>query len=149
MRYLRFAAPVLLLFLTLNPAYAGDREDIQGVISKQIASFNNQDYNAYFQFFASDYTAFTYVASTLRHDASAWRSFIEGTAALEHVNYHQQDERIQIYNGNTAVVTGYYTFTWQPRGESVNTQSGRSSNILVKQNGKWLTTHMHFSKMFD
>lgn len=76
------------------------------------------------------------------------RHAVEVYIALEVVRYHQQDNLIQIYNGNTAVVTGYYTFTWKPKGEELKTQSGRASMVLVKQGGKWLTVHMHFSKVF-
>jgi hypothetical protein len=34
------------------------------------------------------------------------------------------------------------------KGGQMNYQSGRASIILVKQNGKWLTIHMHFSELF-
>jgi hypothetical protein len=35
------------------------------------------------------------------------------------------------------------------KGGDMNYQSGRASMVLVKQDGKWLTVHMHFSEMFD
>ena len=95
-----------------------------------------------------DNTEFPYVVSPLRHDAAMWKNFIEGTASLAYVNYHQQDEQVQLYNGNTAVVTAYFTFTWMEKGGQMNYQTGRASMVLVKQNGKWMTAHMHFSKMF-
>ena len=136
------------LTATVSGAFAGDKEDVQAAVDKTIDAFNRHDFPAYFSAFATDNTEFPYVVSPLRHDAVAWKAFIEGTAALEVVHYHQQDNLIQTYNGNTAVVTGYYTFTWKPKGEELKTQSGRASMVLVKQGGKWLTVHMHFSKMF-
>ena len=143
-----FALLCLSLSFSVN-IFAGDKEDVQATIDKTIDAFNKQDYKTYFSAFADDNTEFPYVVSPLRHDADMWKSFIEGTTALEYVNYHQQDEHVQTYNGSTAVVTAYYTFKWKPKGAELNTQIGRASMVLVKQDGKWLTVHMHFSEMFD
>ena len=142
---------MLLIFLSpvfITTAFAGDKEDAQAVIDKSIEAFNKHDFQTYFSGFADNNTEFSYVMSPLRHDVAAWKEFIEGTAALEFVSYHQQDVLVQTYNGNATVVTGYYTFKWKPKGEELNTQSGRASIMLAKQNGKWLTVHMHFSRMF-
>ncbi len=138
----------LLFLASANSGLAGEKEDILGAVNKNIEAFNKHDFVSYFSSFAQDNTEFPYVVSPLRHDAAAWRSFIEGTATLEYVNYHHQDELVQTYNGNTAVVTAYYLFTWKPKGEEMQTQSGRASMVLVKQGGKWFTVHMHFSKFF-
>jgi uncharacterized protein (TIGR02246 family) len=148
MKHLRVAAMILLCAGIASYTFAGDKEDVQAAVDKSIEAFNRHDFQTYFSAFADNNTEFPYVVSPLRHDAAAWKAFIEGTAALEFVNYHQQDILIQTYNGNTAVVTGYYTFTWKQKGGESNTQSGRASMVLVKQSGKWLTAHMHFSKMF-
>ena len=129
-------------------ASATDLKDVQAVLDRTIANFNRHDFKAYFKDFVEDYSAFPYVVSPLRHDATMWRAFIEGTGELDYVNYHQQDAVINIYNGTTAVVTGYYTFTWKPKGGDVNYQSGRASMVLAKLSGKWKIAHMHFSKMF-
>lgn len=148
MKHLTYAAVVLLCALSISTAFAGDKEDVLATVTKTVGAFNTQDYKTYFSSFAGDNTEFPYVVSPLRHDAAAWKAFIEGTATLEYVNYHQQDELVQTYNGNSAVVTAYYTFTWKPKGGELQTQSGRASMVLVKQGGEWLTVHMHFSKMF-
>ena len=141
---------ILFLFAMLaSSTFAGDKEDVLALVSKNIDAFNKQDYKTYFSSFVDDNTEFPYVVSPLRHDAAMWKSFIEGTASLAYVNYHQQDEQVQLYNGNTAVVTGYFKFTWMEKGGQMNYQSGRASMVLVKQDGKWMTAHMHFSAMFD
>jgi uncharacterized protein (TIGR02246 family) len=127
---------------------AGDREDVMATINENIDAFNKQDYKKYWSNFVEDNTEFPYVVSPLRHNADMWKNFIEGTASLAYVNYHQQDAEVQIYNGNTGIVTGYYTFTWMEKGGQMNYQSGRASMVLVKQDGKWMVAHMHFSKMF-
>lgn len=149
MKNLIISLTVLCVVLSFSiNVFAGDKEDVQATVNKAIESFNAQDYQTYFSLFAENNTEFPYVVSPLRHDAAAWKAFIEGTATLEYVNYHQQDNVVQVYNGNAAVVTGYYTFKWKPAGGEQNTQSGRASMVLVKKDGKWLTVHMHFSAMF-
>ena len=142
-----FAVICLSLSYSVN-IFAGDKEDVQAALDKTIESFNKQDYKTYFSAFVDDYTTFTTVGSPLRFDAKAWKEFIEGTSQLQYVNYYQQDNIIRIYNGVIAVVTGYYKFKTMPKGGELNIQNGRASIIMIKQDGKWLTTHMHFSKMF-
>lgn len=148
MKYLNLVVVFFLFAALAGSAIAGDKEDVLAVLNTNIEAFNKHDFKTYFSNFVDDNTEFPYVVSPLRHDAASWKAFIEGTAALDYVNYHQQDELIQVYNGNTAVVTAYYTFSWMENGGQMNYQSGRASMVLVKQSGKWLTAHMHFSKMF-
>ncbi|MBT8377682.1 MAG: nuclear transport factor 2 family protein [Ignavibacteria bacterium] len=150
MKNLIISFSVLCLFLSYSAnTFAGDKEDVLALVSKNIDSFNKQDYKTYISNFVDDNTEFPYVVSPLRHDATMWKNFIEGTASLAYVNYHQQDEQVQLYNGNTAVVTAYFKFTWMEKGGMMNYQTGRASMVLVKQSGKWMVAHMHFSKMFD
>lgn len=148
MKYFKLVAVIFLFAALVSNAIAGDKEDVLALVSKNIDAFNKQDYKTYFSNFVSDNTEFPYVVSPLRYDAAGWKAFIEGTASLAYVNYRQQDEQVQLYNGNTAVVTGYFTFTWMEKGGQMNYQTGRVSMVLVKQDGKWMTAHMHFSKMF-
>jgi uncharacterized protein (TIGR02246 family) len=139
---------IFLFTAFVSSTFAGDKEDVRVLVDKSAEAFNKQDYKTYWSLFTEDNTEFPYVGSTLRHDAAAWKGFIEGTAGLAYVNYHGQDFQTQIYNGNTAVVTSYYTFTWMEKGGQMNYQSGRTTMVAVMQNGKWLIAHMHFSKMF-
>ena len=148
MKQFKLISIIFLLAVFANSVFAGDKEDVLALVSKNTEAFNKQDYKTYFSSFVDDNTEFPYVVSPLRHDAAMWKNFIEGTASLANVNYHQQDEQVQLYNGNTAVVTAYFTFTWMEKGGQMNYQTGRASMVLVKQNGKWMTAHMHFSKMF-
>ena len=148
MKHFKLVAVIFLFVVLASSTFAGDKEDVLASLNSTIEAFNKHDIKAYFANFVADNTEFPYVVSPLRHDAAMWNNFIEGTTSLAYVNYHQQDSEVQIYNGDTAVITGYYTFTWMEKGGQMNYQSGRASIILVKQNGKWLTIHMHFSELF-
>ncbi|MGB5893154.1 MAG: nuclear transport factor 2 family protein, partial [Ignavibacteriaceae bacterium] len=110
MKYFKFIAIIFLFGALVSSTFAGDKEDVEATLVKTIEAFNNQDYKTYFSAFADDNTAFTTVGSPLRFDAKAWKEFIEGTSQLQYVNYYQQDNVIRIYNGDTAVISGYYKF---------------------------------------
>jgi ketosteroid isomerase-like protein len=148
MKHFKLVAVIFLFVVLASSTFAGDKEDVLASLNSTIEAFNKHDIKAYFANFVADNTEFPYVVSPLRHDAAMWKNFIEGTTSLAYVNYHQQDSEVQIYNGNTAIITGYYTFSWMEKGGQMNYQSGRASMVLVKQDGKWMTAHMHFSKMF-
>lgn len=148
MKHFKNIAILFLFWALISSTFAGEKEDVQALINATADSFNKHDFKTYFSYFVDDNTEFPYVVSPLRHDAAMWETFIEGTGSLAYVNYHGQDFQIQIYNGNSAVVTSYYTFTWMEKGGAMNYQSGRATMVAVKQGGKWLIAHMHFSKMF-
>lgn len=148
MKHFKLATVTFLLVVLVKSSLAGAKEDIEATLNGTIEAFNKHDVETYFSYFVDDNTEFPYVVSPLRHNAEMWKSFIEGSTTLAYVNYHQQDTEIQIYNANSAVVTGYYTFSWMEKGGQMNYQSGRASLFLVKQSGKWMIAHMHFSKMF-
>ena len=149
MKSLIFSIIIICLVISFSAStLAGDEEDVHSLIVSTAEAFNKHEFKTYFSYFVDDNTEFPYVVSPLRHDAEMWKSFIEGTGSLAYVNYHGQDFHIQIYNGNSAVVTSYYTFTWMEKGGQMNYQSGRATMVAVKQGGMWLIAHMHFSKMF-
>jgi uncharacterized protein (TIGR02246 family) len=148
MKYFKLIIILLFVAILTGNSIAGDKEDVQALANKTAEAFNQHNFTTYWSYFTDDNTEFPYVVSPLRHDAAMWKNFIEGTANLAYVNYHEQDYEVQIYNGDAAVVTGYYTFTWMEKGGMMNFQSGRASFFAVKQKGKWLIAHMHFSKMF-
>jgi ketosteroid isomerase-like protein len=146
-RTIWIGASALVLAFACN-AFAGDKEDVAAAVNKVIKDFNVKDYPAYFAAFTSDFDAFTTGTTPLRYDAASWKVFIEGLSKLAFVDYQQQDNVIRILNGNTAVVSGYYVFKVMPQGGTMVVENGRASIVMVKQSGKWLIAHNHFSKLF-
>ena len=143
-----FAALCLSLSFSVN-AFAGDKEDVAAVVKNVADSFNSKDYQTYFSYLADDLEVFTGVSTPLLHIGKThWVNFIKGFESLPMVSYNQQQNSIRIYNGNTAVVNGYFIFTVVGSDGNVTNQSGRNSTTLVKQNGKWLIVNLHFSPMF-
>jgi uncharacterized protein (TIGR02246 family) len=140
---------VFLLAACAGNTFAGDKEDAEAVIQKVIDAFNNKDYQTYSTYFADDLEIFTGVSTPLLHIGKTnWMNFINGLGSLPMVNYKQQQNSFRVYNGNTAVLNGYFVFTVVGKDGNVTTQSGRNSTTLVKQNGKWLIVNQHFSPVF-
>lgn len=143
-----FTALCLILSFSAN-TFAGDKEDVETVIKKAYDAFSSKDYQTYFTYLADDLEVFTGVSTPLLHIGKThWMDFINGFGSLPMVTYNQQQNSIRIYNGNTAVVNGYFVFTVVESDGNVTNQSGRNSTTLVKQNGKWLIVNYHFSPMF-
>jgi uncharacterized protein (TIGR02246 family) len=140
---------ILLLGVLVSNTLAGDKEDVEAVITKAWTAFNSKDYQTYFTYLADDLEVFTGVVTPLLHIGKPHiMEFVNGFAQLPSVTYMQQQNSIRIYNGNTAVVNGYFLFTVVGKGGTTTNQSGRNSTTLVKQNGKWLIVNLHFSAMF-
>jgi uncharacterized protein (TIGR02246 family) len=140
---------ILLLGVLVSNALAGDKEDVQAVLTKAWTAFNSKDYQTYFTYLADDLEVFTGVVTPLLHIGKPHiMEFVNGFAQLPSVTYTQQQNSIRIYNGSTAVVNGYFLFTVVGKGGTTTNQSGRNSTTLVKQNGKWLIVNFHFSPMF-
>ena len=140
---------VALVFAFAGNAYAGDKEDVEAVMTKAHNAFSSKDYQTYFTYLSDDLEVFTGVVTPLLHMGKPhWMDFVNGFGQLPSATYTQQQNSIRIYNGNTAVVNGYFVFTVVAKDGSTTHQSGRNSTTLVKQGGKWLIVNYHFSPMF-
>ena len=138
-----------LVFAFACKAYAGDKEDVEAVMTKAHNAFSSKDYQTYFTYLADDLEVFTGVVTPLLHMGKPhWMDFINGFGPLPSATYTQQQNSIRIYNGNTAVVNGYFVFMVVGKDGSTTHQSGRNSTTMVKQGGKWLIVNYHFSSMF-
>jgi uncharacterized protein (TIGR02246 family) len=150
MKKLKYISVIFLFAIIANSTFAGDKEDVVAVLDNAHDAFSSKDYQSYFSYLADDLEVFTGVSTPLLHIGKThWMNFINGFGSLPMVTYNQQQNTIRIYNGNTAVVNGYFVFTVVGNDGSATNQSGRNSTTLVKQNGKWLIVNYHFSPMFD
>jgi len=149
MKHFKIVAVFFLFAIFVSSALAGDKEDAEAVIKKTAEAFSSKEYQTYFTYLADDLEVFTGVSTPLLHIGKTnWMNFINGLGSLPMVTYKQQQNSIRIYNGNTAVVNGYFVFTVVGKDGNATNQSGRNSTTLVKQNGKWLIVNLHFSPMF-
>jgi len=149
MKHLKFITILLFFVVLAGSTFAGDKEDVGAIINKAWDAFNSKDYQTFFTYSADDFEMFTGVSTPLLHIGKPhMMEYVNSFNSLPMVNYRQQQNSIRIFNGNTAVVNGYFVFTVVGKDGSVTNQSGRNSTTLVKQNGKWLIVNIHFSPMF-
>ena len=149
MKKLKYISILFLFAVLASSTFAGDKEDVDTVVNKAWDAFNSKDNQTYFTLLADDLEVFTGVSTPLLHIGKPhWMAFVNSFGSLPLVTYNQQQNSIRIYNGNTAVVNGYFIFTVEGSDGNVTNQSGRNSTTLVKQNGKWLIVNIHFSPMF-
>ena len=149
MKHFKIVAVFFLFAIFASSALAGDKEDAEAVIKKTAEAFSSKEYQTYFTYLADDLEVFTGVSTPLLHIGKTnWMNFINGLGSLPMATYKQQQNSIRIYNGNTAVVNGYFVFTVVGKDGNATNQSGRNSTTLVKQNGNWLIVNLHFSPMF-
>jgi len=149
MKHFRCFAIIILFTAFISDTFAGDKEDVEAVLTKAANAFSTKDYQTYFTYLADDLEVFTGVVTPLLHMGKPhWMDFINGFGQLPSATYSQQQNSIRIYNGNTAVGNGYFVFTVVGKDGVTTHQSGRNSTTLVKQGGKWLIVNYHFSAMF-
>ena len=150
MKNLIISFAVVCLSLSFSAStFAGDKEDVETVTKNAADAFNSKDYETYFSYLADDLEVFTGVSTPLLHIGKAhWVDFINGFSSLPMVTYNQQQNSVRVFNGNTAVVNGYFVFTVVGNDGTVTNQSGRNSTTLIKKDGNWVIVNFHFSKMF-
>lgn len=149
MKPFKYFALFFLCLVFITSVYAGDKEDVLASLNKAIGAFSSKDYQTYFTYLADDLEVFTGVSTPLLHIGKAnWTAFINSLGEYPSATYQQQQNTVRVYNGNAAVVNGYFVFMVVGKDGSVTTQSGRNSTTLIKQDGKWLTVNLHFSPLF-
>ncbi len=143
-----FTAIFFIAVMFFGTSYAGDKEDVEAFIDETINAFNSKQ-ETYLSSVSDDMQAFNSIIKTLIfEDKTEWENWIRSLWDLPYVNYQQQHNSVRVYNGNAAVVNGYYTFTTIAKDGNSSTISGRATISLVKMDGKWMVVNYHFSKFF-
>jgi ketosteroid isomerase-like protein len=149
MKIVKWIATVTLLFTFACSASAGDKEDVLAFLEGGIKAFNTKDKAAYASNLADDFQSFSGVQTPLLYETKAsWMNWIDGLWELPFVSYTQQQNSVRVYNGNSAVVNGYFIFKVVRKDGSLTTVSGRATIDVVKWEGKWKIVNYHFSNLF-
>ena len=87
------------------------------------------------------------ISSKRRDDPAAIRDyFVNAYKALPELTVTFEDPKIRVYGGDTAVNTGYYTFSYEKDG-AMQSLPARYSFTLVKRDGEWQIVDHHSSAM--
>jgi uncharacterized protein (TIGR02246 family) len=135
---------MLLSFAT--PASAGPNEDVAAATSAWAAALGEDDPDKVLRLYSDDAVLWGTLAPKIRSDRAALRDyFVSAFKVLPGLKVTFGDQLIRIY-GDTAVNSGYYTFSYVKDGET-KLFPARYSFTYVNTGGNWLIVDHHSSAM--
>ena len=109
---------VLSAGLAVPSAMAGPQEDVAAATDKWATVFADNNPDAILVLYAKDGVLWGTLSPTVRSDPSGLKAYFVGAfQALPKATVKFGDQLIRVY-GNTAVNTGYYTFSYTKDGET-------------------------------
>ncbi len=143
--------PTLVMFLAAllamaGPVWAGPVEEITAATALWATIFADDNPDRILALYAPDAVLWGTLSPTVRQGPAALREYF--VAAFKVLPGHRVsfgEQLIRVY-GNTAVNTGYYTFSFVKDGEA-KTIPARYSFVYVKGDRGWLIVDHHSSAM--
>jgi uncharacterized protein (TIGR02246 family) len=139
----------LLIGGVASPLWADDQADVAAAMDAwkdYLAKGSSENPGDILSLYAEDGVLWGTISSTRRDDPAAIRDyFVNAYKALPELTVTFEDPYIRIY-GDTAVNTGYYTFSYEKDGQA-QALPARYSFTLVKRDGDWLIVDHHSSAM--
>lgn len=137
------------MFILAAPAAANpqkDAQDIQSAIVSMWAAVERGNLEGYLEYVHPDYTLFgendIYLQSGKALERASYEDYLSRYKGIR-TFMHQPQFHVR---GDTAWVTYYWSDSGFSResGERFSTQ-GKSTRVFVKEGGKWLCIHGHFT----
>ena len=134
------------LSVLVTVASAGPKEDVAAATLKWAQALGEDDPDKVLLFYSDDAVLWGTLSPTVRADRSALRDyFVTAFKVLPNLKVSFGDQLIRVY-GNTAVNTGYYTFSYAKDGD-IKSLPARYSFTYVKNGERWLIVDHHSSVM--
>ena len=141
-----FCIAVALCLLFPESAAAGPKEDVAAAAMKWGEALGQNDPDKVLPFYAKEAVLWGTISPTVRADPAALREyFVNAFKALPGLKVSFGEQLIRVY-GNTAVNTGYYTFSFVRDGET-RSLPARYSFTYVKMGNDWMIVDHHSSAM--
>jgi len=132
--------------LSVQNVAAGPQEDIAAAGEKWGKVFADNNPETMAAFYAKDGVLWGTLSPTVRSDPVAVKAYFVGAfQALPKATVKFGDQLIRVY-GNTAVNTGYYTFSYIKDGETKSIPA-RYSFTYVKDGDEWKIVDHHSSEV--
>jgi uncharacterized protein (TIGR02246 family) len=144
--YLRISGVVLVLSaaLSVQSAKAGPQEDVAATGEKWATVFADNNPDTMTALYAKDGVLWGTLSPSVRSDPAAVKAYFVGAfQALPKATVKFGDQLIRVY-GNTAINTGYYTFSYTKDGETKSIPA-RYSFTYVKDGNDWKIVDHHSS----
>jgi uncharacterized protein (TIGR02246 family) len=143
--YLVLIAWIVLVGIA-KVTWAGDKEDVATATAKWAQAFSEEKPDGILALYDKEAVLWGTLSPKRRDNPEAIRDYmVTAFAALPGHKVSFGDQLIRVY-GNTAINTGYYTFTYTKNGET-QTLPARYSFVYVKRNGEWMIVDHHSSAM--
>src|SRR5205823_7238789 len=134
------------LLVATSLAAAGPKEDVGAATMKWAQTLGQNDPDKVVALYASDGVLWGTLSPTVRADRAALRDyFVTAFRVLPNLKVTFGQQLIRVY-GDTAVNTGYYTFSYVKDGET-KTLPARYSFTFVKDGENWMIVDHHSSAM--
>lgn len=140
------AAWVLFLGVPLSSSAqeTPDERDVIETLTAMWAAIEAGDADAYAEFVHPDFTQFgesdVYLAAGKDLEVRGIRDYLTRASGV-HTEMHQPEVTIR---GDVAWITYYWTDAGWSAGERF-TSRGKSTRIFVRENGRWLCIHGHYT----
>jgi uncharacterized protein (TIGR02246 family) len=136
---------VLGVFVASN-ALAGPKEDVEAAAVKWTEIFAQNNPDTISALYAKDGVLWGTLSPTVRSDPGTVKAYFVGAFnALPKATVKFGDQLVRVY-GDTAVNTGYYTFSYTKDGETKSIPA-RYSFTYKKEGNDWLIVDHHSSAM--
>jgi uncharacterized protein (TIGR02246 family) len=141
------ALAVSVVFLAFHSsALVTPQEEVGAATLTWGQALGEDDPDKVLPFYSDDAVLWGTLSPTVRADRAALRDyFVTAFKVLPGLKVAFGDQLIRVY-GNTAVNTGYYTFSYVKDGET-KTLPARYSFTFVKNGERWLIVDHHSSAM--
>ena len=129
---------------TDNISIAEEEKEIKNTLIAMWKAIENEDIEAYASFVHEDFTQFGETDSVLRVGKAAEIQGISGwISTADNIQTEMHDPRVTI-SGSMAYISYYWSDQGTENGSPFATK-GKSTRIFVKENGKWLCIHGHYT----
>ena len=134
------------IFADTRLAAAEPKDEVEAAATAWGQALGEDDPDKVLPFYSADAVLWGTVSPKLRSDPAALRDYFVGAfKVLSGLLVAFGDHLIRVY-GNTAVNTGYYTFSYAQNGES-KIFPARYSFTYVKNGDRWMIVDHHSSAM--
>jgi ketosteroid isomerase-like protein len=138
-----FLVPLAVVLSALG-APGSDEEAIQAVLVDMWDAIEKGDIDRYQSHIHPDFTQFgendVYLAEGKELEVSGMADYVKRATGVA-TRMHQPKVTVR---GDVAWITYYWTDSGTTEGRRF-TSRGKSTRILVKENGKWLVIHGHYT----
>lgn len=148
-RSIVYGAMTLVIGAVASPVWADDEADVAAAMNMwgdYLAKGTSEEPGDILSLYAEDGVLWGTISTTRRDDPAAIRDyFVNAYEALPNLTVTFEEPYIRVY-GDTAVNSGYYTFSYEKDG-AMEALPARYSFTLVKRDGDWLIVDHHSSAM--